>query len=356
MPTPPPSPDGNLFDGDWIKGKPTAAGTTDRIRAFRKILKDHNDAAALLKAMRAGFLDAAKKRNFLDALEKLYADSNGKELPNRKAIAERLASDAANGDGASFDPFNGWWTGVFQSWDGEKSTAFHPYHVWDPTVDVTTRGRKQCVQAVAQTDAERKEAAGGKTWFPGATRLKRSAKARDSADFAINVFEKGCGVTGWVSKNGGKEVMPHVGFQLDARTLLWVTFVYKPARDGDPYKGTWYGLFFVERAHDRIAPDKVDAPDRKGKAGPLATVYRQYSIRGARCAVKVDCRTVDGETVWTVTFSRPTEICKHRGDYIRFPRVSRPKKLKEYAEDPDATPLSGARPSKMKGALKRAGH
>jgi hypothetical protein len=134
-------------------------------------------------------------------------------LPGPPALAAVFSwQGASRGHRSVFDP----WTNC---WSGRWSDGSPQYHVWDNT---ELRG-DQYVQPVTQSQMAHVTARNF-AFMVGQTPPR--------VDVAINVFSDRWGITGWVSKKqgaSGLKELPHVGYSVNPRTLIWITHQYDAA-------------------------------------------------------------------------------------------------------------------------------
>ena len=109
---------------------------------------------------------------------------------------------------------------VFQPWahrwSGMWSNGSSQYHIWDQTQYWNGRW----IQAVTQSEAGFTDGSNLEAMF-----------ARNQVDLGINVYTAETGITGWVSKRQhGRLEVPHIGYLVDATTLIWICQQNEPDR------------------------------------------------------------------------------------------------------------------------------
>lgn len=123
------------------------------------------------------------------------------------------------------DPFLPWTS----RWMGRWSNRGWQFHTWGATYAVN----RQLVQPVTLSES-------------GFVDIRAAASSfnRGLTDVAINVYSPADGITGWVSKvQHGNVEMPHIGYRLNATTLLWFCQVKRPGHERTP-DNLW--LVFLE--------------------------------------------------------------------------------------------------------------
>lgn len=341
------------YDAKWIERPATLKAdpgysTPGHLDLMANVLCVHNVWLPDLARLRAGF-DAKMKasQSFRDTIAQLWHHARNPGLAANatggvggNALAQRLGLASGgtpfarrNGDARAYDPWDGWWSGVFDS----NGTKYLNYHVWDPTVVVTSNpalcsretestapGYRQHVQMVTQTGALQ-TAAGAKAkdpafWYPAANFMRNGFHPLNRVDYAVNVWSATDHLTGYVIKeqNGNREELPHIAYLMDDETLLWITFVqpFGARLGGGTERKT--GIIFAEHGARKKAP---------------AT----YHIRG----MLVDL-VWDGAAK-TFTFGAHSQVSVHRGDYTlatkaRHAHAPKPAKLAPQLRKPLGPP------------------
>jgi hypothetical protein len=90
--------------------------------------------------------------------------------------------------------------------------------------------------------------------FVGAPDLDAAWQA-GTVDLAINVWHDRHHITGWVHKKrtGGDKILPHLGYRLNAHTLIWITRAFEVSESGqyDMTSPGTYWMFFEWIGQDR---------------------------------------------------------------------------------------------------------
>lgn len=191
---------------------------------FHALVRRHDDERPRLETWRAMVRDHA---GALAAALAGYPDRSIAATTFRDAFLARPPA----GDRQVFDPWNGFWGGRWQPGNSRQC------HVWD----VTQAYEGAWVQPVTQSVSGFKTADD----LPAAL----GCEARTTVDLAINVWSPSLGVTGWVSKRQDTaQELPHIGYRIDARTLVWITRILPcPMPDG---AGEGPFLMFLEWASE----------------------------------------------------------------------------------------------------------
>ena len=182
---------------------------------FRPVIEIHDNRIGDLRWMQGLFREAEVARALSDYLHEDYPrHADWQSYWNRnRGLAESAFRNPRRGvTRHAFDPWTGWWTGMWHQADG--STAPQK-HVWDETQPSAAGNQgTRHIQPVTQSVSaffHSGNAADG--WGAG------------DVDLGINVVSEDLGITGWVSKRqGGNRVeLPHVGYLLNPHTLIWIT-------------------------------------------------------------------------------------------------------------------------------------
>lgn len=129
------------------------------------------------------------------------------------------------------DVFEAW----ADHWTGLWSNGVPQYHVWASARPVAG----QWVQPVTLSEA-------------GFVEMSRiAAQPPDRMDLGINVFSPANGITGWVSKRQhGCFELPHIGYLVNASTLVWICRRCKS--DRDTADSCWF--VFLESVQRSVQP------------------------------------------------------------------------------------------------------
>jgi hypothetical protein len=101
-------------------------------------------------------------------------------------------------------------------WTGQWSNGTQQYHIWEPTIKIDGR----MIQPVTLSEKS----------FISRDHVGKMVKSGNT-DIAINVFSRKGGITGWVSKHQhGRYELPHIGYQINNTTLLWITQIKEPGK------------------------------------------------------------------------------------------------------------------------------
>ena len=135
----------------------------------------------------------------------------------------------------AFDPWANWWCGKW-------SDGVTQYHIWDKTIYY----RGYYLQLVTQSTYG----------FAHDLELERMVQYKD-VNMAINVSSQKWGITGWVTKfEDGKQIqMPHMGYLLDEKTLIWIT-IQRDMKTLSDWNGLW--LMFVEWTDTAFDPSNYN--------------------------------------------------------------------------------------------------
>jgi hypothetical protein len=196
---------------------------SDNTNPFHKVIKEHNAKRVFLQSLRQTF------RKYAEGLADFfltYPQSPkwvGHWRAQRDALVLCFEHKTSQGHGGVFQPWDGWWKGV---WNSPNKAPIPQFHVWDETVKV----EQQHVQPVTQSVSQ----------FVHRENLMEANKGEESGkakvDLGINVWAPDMGITGWVSKRQyGKEELPHIGYTPNGHTLIWITQVN--------YEGAYYMYF-----------------------------------------------------------------------------------------------------------------
>jgi hypothetical protein len=242
---------------------------TDEVykKHFKELVDKLCKNKAKLKKMRADFFAIKKllakfikdnmgqkySKNCLGKLIKKSEPCDPEKLPHSgkfseaeilKAICQQSEGEQKCDGNTVFDPWNGKWKGPWVSegkgWSWEQDS----HHVWTIT---KKRANGKYVQMVTQTKSNVKQ--NGKRTpkeddcneFIDGSNIDKKVKA-GKVDLAINVYDKECGVTGWVTKNNKTVEMPHIGYKLGKDVLIWIT--QEQDKDGKPKEPGTYLIFF----------------------------------------------------------------------------------------------------------------
>jgi hypothetical protein len=175
--------------------------------AMRAMLEKHNDYLAEFAQWRRLFARHAEE---LAALVKTFPGGENLSAAELRRIIAQAPADLSGRHAAEiFLPWTNRWAGLW-------SNGAPQHHVWDSTRFVNG----QWIQPVSMSEYE----------FVDPGHLDESVRQR-RADAAMNVYARGHGVTGWVSKyQHGRFEMPHIGYVINASTLLWICQIKTPER------------------------------------------------------------------------------------------------------------------------------
>ncbi len=188
--------------------------------AFQDILARHDRFLPELARMRR---QAASHAPELARLLAALPGSDGLNAAHIERILAKPEPSGARGGGVVFEPWAGRWAG---SW----SNGRQQFHSWGPAMLLEGRW----VQPVTLSESEFVE-----------PNCAQDMMALRRSDIAINVNSPQHGITGWVSKvQDGRVEMPHIGYQLNDTTLIWLCQAKYPGREQEPGRGDW--LVFLE--------------------------------------------------------------------------------------------------------------
>lgn len=167
---------------------------------FGDVIEMHNQHLAHLEDWRRLFTQHAIE------LAGFVMTFPGAEALDVDLIREAFASGTGvNGHVLGEEVFKPW----TQRWSGMWSNGSSQYHLWDQT----QRWEEQWIQAVSQSEVG----------IVNRGNLEKMLSGND-VDVGINVYTLKTGITGWVSKRQhGKSEWPHIGYVVDATTLIWIT-------------------------------------------------------------------------------------------------------------------------------------
>ena len=192
---------------------------------FGDVIKLHNQHLGKLQNLRRLISRHSEE------LARLIKTFPGTETLDKDVIRDTFALGIGPrepvADGEIFKP----WA---QRWSGTWSNGTPQFHVWDRT----QYWNGQWIQAVTQSEIEFSVSGNVEAMF-----------LRNQVDLGINVYTAETGITGWVSKRQhGRLELPHIGYLVDARTLVWITQPQDPDHlfQGDP---TWF--VFLETVDSR---------------------------------------------------------------------------------------------------------
>ncbi|MEO1493436.1 MAG: hypothetical protein AAFV19_14875 [Pseudomonadota bacterium] len=208
-----------------------------RARSFGALIKQHDRNLAGLQSTRR--MLAGHAQALADLLVDEYPVSAGVRCywgrggdssvegstAHIARIFDHTDTTAFYGDQRVFDPWNGFWRG---NWCSSRG-VWPQYHIWDQTRPVH-RGAS-FVQPVSQralgnisvcTDPGDPNSNLSSDYVDDGT-LERRWR-RSEVNLAINVWTDAAKVTGWVWKKQGQNelIMPHLGYRLNAHTLIWI--------------------------------------------------------------------------------------------------------------------------------------
>ena len=168
---------------------------TNKLKEMQKKVKDH--AVELVNV----FLNI---QNFPQAGQWVSYWQN-----HREQLARCFRNEAPyRGNRTVFDPWNGWWSG---NWNSPGQPSSRQRHIWDTTVQQGT----QWIQAVTQSTYK----------YVHGQNLAAAVNPQTGnpkVDLGINVWSPEVGITGWVSKRQYRdEELAHVAFSPNAHTLIW---------------------------------------------------------------------------------------------------------------------------------------
>lgn len=326
---------GEVYDAKWINTPGIIKGDRGPAPAhkneFANLLCTHNQRLPDIKMLKQAF-DAKMRADpaFRGDIAKLYHDARnqnhtgpGGGSPNALMVQLGLSQGTPfprrNGDRRAYDPWDGWWSGVFDS----VGTKYLNYHVWDPTVKVRSDpgkcsntasgepalGYDQYVQMVTQIAKPNPPPAAAAQdvsfWYAGANFMRNGLHPLNKTDFAINVWSAQDGLTGYVLKRqSGVQHLFLFAYLMDDDTLLWVAFVEDGARLTAANGNS--GTLFVYAEYGQ----------KTGGAN------RIYTIRGAVGAVTYQTR--QGQPP-QFSLSALSQVSGHRGDYKIAAKLHHPQ-------------------------------
>jgi hypothetical protein len=189
---------------------------------------------------------------------KLFIDNFKSHFPirghSKKSVTDAFTSISASDfekvykhrGSDAFNPWKSWWCGNYKDSSGNLTLN---YHIWDSTVSWSG----QYVQPVTQSITRYAYSIDSS----GVSKKGNLQDMKDKAevDLAINVCSKRHGLTGWVSKRQAHDKkgigeLPHVGYLLTAKRILWIT--QPPGKSDDTY---W---MFYERSNGASRPTLYD--------------------------------------------------------------------------------------------------
>jgi len=174
---------------------------------FADIIARHNDAIGDVVRDWRGMV-----RTHAEALTNFFLDDYPQDRrwvqywrSRRDNLIQCFQGPGCQGGAHIFDPWNGWWGGVWRNANGSRSKT---KHVWDETVSKDDSYIQPVTQSVS-----------GFVHRGNIAQAKRS----NTVDLAINVWTPNHGITGWASKRQGQvQEMPHIAYSPNPHTLLWI--------------------------------------------------------------------------------------------------------------------------------------
>ena len=211
---------------------------------FGDIIELHNQDLSKLEDWRHLFSQHARElANFV----KTFPGAEALDVdPIREAFA---SSTGMKGPVAGEEVFKPW----THRWSGVWSNGSSQYHVWDQT----QLWDGQWIQAVSQSEVG----------FIDGGNLEKMLSGND-VDLGINVYTSETGITGVSKRQHGRLELPHIGYLVEATTLIWIT---QPQDPDHLFQGDQTWFVFLE---------KVDSP----------TDPKRYSIYGYPFVIEAGLR------------------------------------------------------------------
>lgn len=264
-PPPLPRPDSSTFTPTWFLEPDKLPGTRPGYGHFKSLLEEHNQRLPSLRKFREAILACCVDEldallagteaptNFLQTMVETHQECliNGVKPAGTSRtytgdgtitdMYDRLQSAQAWGHPGAYDPWNGWWTGIFESDAIKAPKSYHQLHIWEPEIVIEAMSSypRQQVQAVTQVDFSPEDVKDrpdrdNYNWFISSDELLERPVRTDIPNYGINVWSEIDGLTGYVIKklnSAQAKSMPHIGFLIDPDVLIWVAF--EEDRPGD---------------------------------------------------------------------------------------------------------------------------